>query len=215
MDTKRMVAERQKAYLESELLSDMQPGRGVQEAFTQIPRLVLGRGPLNADLLHAALDLIHARRDCADFALSGLLRILYRFGSSPLLTQAMRVEIEQAVQGFCYWYDQPGVRGMCFHTENHQILFHSCEVLAGQLFPNLTFANAQQTGAWHSAHGAALARQWFDQRARFGWTGPLTVAGQEIELHGYPRFDNPYCQAEPGQRRYTIRHGDDELLLEF
>lgn len=182
MDTKRMVAERQKAYLESELLSDMQPGRGVQEAFTQIPRLVLGRGPLNEDLLHAALDLIHARRDCADFALSGLLRILYRFGDSPLLTQAMRVEIELAVQGFCYWYDQPGVRGMCFHTENHQILFHSCEVLAGQLFPNLTFANAQQTGAWHCAHGAALARQWFDQRARFGFSEWLSNCYFEEDL---------------------------------
>jgi hypothetical protein len=144
MDTEHMYFERQKAYLESELQSEMQPGRGVVEAFTQIPRLVLGRGPLNEDLLRAALDLIHARRDCADFALSGLLRILYRFGDSPLLSAAVRAEIEEAVLGFCYWYDQPGVSGMCFHTENHQILFHSCEVLAGELFSDRTFRNAQR-----------------------------------------------------------------------
>jgi hypothetical protein len=50
---------------------------------------------------------------------------------------------------------------------------------------------------------------------RFGWTGPLTVTGQEVALHGYPRFDNPYCQVELGQRRYPIRCGENELLLEF
>ena len=38
----------------------------------------------------------------------------------------------------------------------------------------------------------------------FGWTGPLIVAGEEIPLHGYRRFDNPYCQAEVGERSYTI-----------
>ena len=134
MDTERLYLQRQKTYLESELPFEPEPGRGVSEPFTQFPRLVLGVGPLNEALLRAPLNMIHERRDCSDFALSGLLRILYRFGNSPLLTAAMRAEIEDAVLGFCYWYDQPGVRGMCFHTENHQILFHACEVLAGQLF---------------------------------------------------------------------------------
>jgi hypothetical protein len=50
---------------------------------------------------------------------------------------------------------------------------------------------------------------------RFGWTGPLSVAGQEVALHAYRRFDNPYCQAELGQRRYEIRRDGELLVLEF
>jgi len=50
---------------------------------------------------------------------------------------------------------------------------------------------------------------------RFGWTGPLTIAGREILLHGYPRFSNPYCETELNERRYVIRQGDDEAVMDF
>lgn len=59
---------------------------------------------------------------------------------------------------------------MCFHTENHQILFHSCELLAGQLFCDAVLPNSGQTGRWHAEHGAKLAHGWLDQRARFGFS---------------------------------------------
>lgn len=203
MKIDRSYAGRQQTYLESELRTEMQPGRGVVEVFTQIPRLALGRGPLNEDLLRASLRLLHERRDCADFALAGLLRILYRFGDSSLLSKAMRAEIENAMLGFCYWYDQPGVRGMCFHTENHQILFHSCELLAGQLFPQAVFRNAQKIGAWHCAHGAALARQWIDQRTRFGFSEWLSNCYFEEDLLAlinlYDFAGDPELRRQAGQ----------------
>jgi hypothetical protein len=31
--------------------------------------------------------------------------------------------------------------GVCYFTENHQALFASCEYIAGQLYPDETFAN--------------------------------------------------------------------------
>ena len=150
--------ERRLVYLEAEIAADRAPRNGRMEVFHQIPRLELGRGPLNERLLRASIDLVNARHDCADFALAGLLRLLYKYRTSPLLAPDMLAEIERAVRGFCYWYDQPGVRGMCFHTENHQILFHSCELLAGQLFRTTALANSGQLGDWHAAHGAELAR---------------------------------------------------------
>jgi hypothetical protein len=52
-------------------------------------------------------------------------------------------------------------------------------------------------------------------QVQFGWTGPLTVAGEEIALRAYPRFDNPYCQTAFGQRRYEIQCGGEQLLLQF
>jgi hypothetical protein len=39
--------------------------------------------------------------------LSGLLRIYYRFGDNPLLSAAMRAEIEEAVLGFVIGMTNP------------------------------------------------------------------------------------------------------------
>lgn len=49
----------------------------------------------------------------------------------------------------------------------------------------------------------------------FGWTEPLRVNGQDVQLHSYPRFDNPYCQADIGDRCYTITRGDEQIVLDF
>ena len=52
-------------------------------------------------------------------------------------------------------------------------------------------------------------------RVTFGWHQPLVVAGTEIELDGYPRFDNPYVQTEFDSRRYEVVSGAYSLLLDF
>ncbi len=49
----------------------------------------------------------------------------------------------------------------------------------------------------------------------FGWTEPLRVGTQEVQLHDYRRFDNPYCQVELGDCRYVITSGEDQLVLDF
>lgn len=204
--------ERQKIYLESEIATDMEPGRGIREVFNQICRLALCRGPLNEDLFRASFDLINSRRDCADFALEGLLRILYLYPDSPILSPDLRAEMEAAALNFCYWYDQPGVRGMCFHTENHQILFHSCEILAGQLFRDRTFSNDQRSSAWHLQHGEALARQWMDHRIRFGFSEWLSNCYFDEDLLG---LINLYDFAENPEIRRKAGMLIDMILLEI
>lgn len=49
----------------------------------------------------------------------------------------------------------------------------------------------------------------------FGWTGPLTVDGEEVALDDYPRMDNPWAQVEPQATRYEITEGDASLVLDF
>jgi len=49
----------------------------------------------------------------------------------------------------------------------------------------------------------------------FGWHAPLIVAGQEMPIADYPRFGNPYLEAEFDQRRYAIAAGDYGLTLDF
>ena len=52
-------------------------------------------------------------------------------------------------------------------------------------------------------------------RMRFGWSEPLTVEGKEIPLHGYMRYDTPYCRAEFGAARYEISCGGADAVLDF
>ena len=178
----RSYHERRLAYLKAESAADRPLGNGRAEVFHQLARLELNHQPLDAAYIRASIDLVNARHDCADFALGGLLRLLYRYPGSTLVSPELRAQIEQAVRDFCYWYDQPGVRGMCFHTENHQILFHSAELLAGQLFGDQVLPNSGHTGAWHAHHGAARAYQWLDQRARFGFAEWLSNCYFEEDL---------------------------------
>jgi hypothetical protein len=204
--------ERRQAYLEAESAADRPIGNGRAEVFQQVARLALGRVPPDEAQLRASIELIDARRDCADFALAGLLRLLYRYRASPLLAPEQRAELERAALGFCYWYDQPGVGNMCFHTENHQILFHGGELLAGQLFRAETFPNSGQSGAWHAAHGAELAHQWIDQRARFGFVEWLSNCYFEEDLLA---LLNLYDFAEDAELRRRAGMLVDLVLLEM
>ncbi|MHC4887286.1 MAG: hypothetical protein ACYTGH_19590, partial [Planctomycetota bacterium] len=46
-----------------------------------------------------------------------------------------------------------------------------------------------------------------------GWEKPFVVTGEEMSVNDYPRFDNPYCQAEFGSREITIRCGEEEYTI--
>jgi hypothetical protein len=73
------------------------------------------------------------------------------------------------VLNFKYWMDEPGSDAMCYWSENHQILFHTCEILAGQLYPERTFSNAGKTGQWHREKGQRMALAWLRKRASGGF----------------------------------------------
>ena len=111
-----------------------------RDAFRLIAVLESAVTPVPPHLLQNALERINQRRDCADFVLVALLRTLLRPQAASRLTQTERAAIAESARSFCYWYDQRdahglGIQGMCFHTENHQILFHTAE-----LRPRGTFA---------------------------------------------------------------------------
>lgn len=50
---------------------------------------------------------------------------------------------------------------------------------------------------------------------RFGWEGPLSVDGVEIQLHDYPRYDNPYVQAQFDLAEIRVAADDHELYLNW
>lgn len=112
--------------------------------------------------------------DTADFGALYLLNILLDFRGHPMLPQALVDRIESTLLGMKMWYDQPTPPGVIdnnyYWSENHQIIFHTIEYLLGQEYPDEIFPNDGRTGREHMAHARALMEDWFDLRARFGFT---------------------------------------------
>jgi hypothetical protein len=95
--------------------------------------------------------------------------VLYRYADNEKVPVDLRQPLEECVVNFKYWHDEPGSDAMCYTTENHSILFHTCEVLAGQLYPERTFTNGNQPGKWHTEKGERLALEWLQNRASTGF----------------------------------------------
>ena len=144
--------------------------RREQNVYSEIAKMALGRwSEVKVDAVMTAIERINRREDCSDFYLVGLLGMLHRYGADPSFPAAIRQPLEECVLGFRYWMDEPGSDAMCFWSENHQILFHACEILAGQLYPEKTFSNAGRDGRWHREKGERMALSWLRKRARGGF----------------------------------------------
>jgi hypothetical protein len=114
-------------------------------------------------------EFIAARKDCADFAIQGLLRLMYWEHDRRRLSPELNALMKDTVLGFKYWVDEPGDTVMYMGSENHRLLFHVAEWLAGQLFPLEEFTNSRQRGLYHATKGRIYITEWLRQRGRFGF----------------------------------------------
>jgi len=138
--------------------------------YSEIAKMAVGRWhDIKTQVLMEAIEGINQRKDCSDFYLVGLLGVMHRHWSNPSFPTELKEPLEECVLNFKYWMDEPGEDAMCTWSENHQILFHACEVLAGQFCPDRTFTNAGQTGQWHREKGERLAISWLRKRGSGGF----------------------------------------------
>lgn len=200
--------ERRQAYLE--FCANQSTGERTG-FFSQIARLELGLDVEEAPI-REAIDYVYSNQDCNDFTLGGLLRILYRFHDSPHINRDLIADIEQAVLWFRYWWDEPGNDRRCYWTENHQIIFHSDELLAGQLFPDTPFTNNGKTGNDHITHALHYIRRWFTFRVRFGFSEWLSNCYFEEDLLA---LVNLYDFAQQDDVRQTAGQLIDMLMFEM
>jgi hypothetical protein len=148
-------------YINDALLSD-----GLD---AQVVRVAKGEPVAEAPIL-AALAKADARKDCADFGLNAIIRMLCIDRSTNSLPIGLRNKMKTTVLNFRYWYDEPGETETITTTENHQILFNTAELLAGRLYPDETFTNSGMTGLQHVAHALRWVNSWLGFRGRFGLT---------------------------------------------
>jgi hypothetical protein len=138
--------------------------------FSEIAKMALNRwSAVRIEALIETIAAINRREGGSEVCLLALLGMIHRYASHSAFPPALREPLEQCVLGFKYWLDEPGQDPMDYSSESHEIIFHACEVLAGQLYPARTFVNAAQTGQWHRDKGEQLAIAWLQERGTSGF----------------------------------------------
>ncbi len=115
-------------------------------------------GEHDEELLLETLDQIEQRYDCSDFLLSGIIRYMNQYEVTPELAD----RIAEVVLNYRYWMHMDGADGMCYWSENHAMLFYSCALLIGEMYPDEFFSRAKMKGRDLARFGEELLLQWFD-----------------------------------------------------
>ena len=140
----------------------------VPHIYRELARLETG-APVDLGALLGTIDFINRRGDCADFAFHALLRIYYKHRDHAAITPEVRDAMKACILGFKYSMEEGGRSMMYMQSENHRILFHSAEYLAGLLFPNDNFTNSNQNGLFHSLKGRWNVERWLKEKGTYGF----------------------------------------------
>jgi hypothetical protein len=171
-------ADRRQAYIQH-CLNNPAP-QNTKSVWHELVRMTGGARP-HEGVFSSALDFIDARKDCSDFVLHGILRLLYQFKtadvSSDLLARA-----QQATLSFKYFPNEPGLDSLCTWTENHYVLYTSAAYLAGQLYPEKVFTNSGETGWQKMERNRPRILRWLDLRFRTGFSEWLSHVYYDEDL---------------------------------
>ncbi len=120
------------------------------------------------ELLYETLDQIERRYDCSDFLVCGLVRYLKNYP----VDEKMSERVKDVLLNWRYWMDQNGSDAMCFWSENHSLMFYTCAMNVGEMYPDEYFVRAGMTGAELYITGKARVECWL----------------KDVEEHGFEEF---------------------------
>lgn len=128
----------------------------------------LSRGKnIDESQIEPLCQFVDERYDCADFRVVVLLKTIY--GYSNLLSEETNNRIRGSLLNFKYWHDEPGDDSLCTWSENHQLIFHTCEYLAGHYYKDAVFTNSGMTGQDHIHKAEPKLQQWLDHKFKYGF----------------------------------------------
>lgn len=135
---------------------------GVDSAYRAAALYALGEDlPLAESIIQDDLEGIALRKDCSDFYFSVILYLYQQHGQQ--MSHQLRQQIKKVALEFRYWIDEPGNDVMWFFSENHALLFHICQLLAGRLFPDEIFTNSGNDSRSMVKKAEALLDSWFEE----------------------------------------------------
>ncbi len=200
-------AERKAAFFQH-VLRNPAPAN-TKPAWYELVRMAAG-GEAHEGVFGAACDFIDERKDCADFVLHGILRLLYQFdprrpfgkASTAQLAGSVYQRARQSVLRFKYFPDEPGIDSLCTWTENHYILYTTAAYLAGQLYPEETFYNSGHTGSQKMALNRSRILRWLELRFHTGFSEWLSHVYYDEDLTAllaiYDFADDPELRQRAG-----------------
>ena len=159
------------------------------------------------ELLWYQVDFINRRCDCSDFYLPYFPYIIRHFSGE--LSEELLSAIKKCLLSFRYWMDEAGSDAMCFWSENHKLMFHTSQLLAGELYPDEIFTNSGMTGKEMVGKAKNLLAVWFDCFFKTGfseWNSPPYLP---IDSLG---FASLYAMAEDSEVRTWARRGLDYIF---
>lgn len=150
--------------------------------FSQLARFQLNQ-PVDEAIIREGIAFVYTGKDCSDFTIGGIVRLLYMNKEKKRLSAQLIADLEKCLLDFKYWWDDPrkDIQYRCYHTENHQGLYHTNELLASQLLGNRTFADGK-TGKQHFEHAFGLLSRWLVYRMRFGFSEWLSNAYYDVDM---------------------------------
>lgn len=101
-------------------------------------------------------------------SLLGLIGMLMRFGEEQGFPADLRQPIAAAIANARY--GEPGT--VAGELESRALLSAVCEILGGQLLPDVTFTASGESGQWHQEEGERRALAWIHARATRGFSAP-------------------------------------------
>ena len=122
------------------------------------------------------LDQIESRFDCSDFLVSGVIRYMKNY---PVDAE-LKARIDEVLLNYRFWMTMEGSDAMCFWSENHSLLFYSCAMLVGAMYPDSYFPRAKMTGRELSAFGRRLVSEWFEDFEEYGFEEFLSTVYMNV-----------------------------------
>jgi hypothetical protein len=157
------------------------------------PRYVPPQGAVAVDDWNPVWDKLDHLRDTRDFDMLYILTALLGYEDDPYLAPEHWDRIRSSLLEFKMWFTDPTPAqpdpaeperdwdDSYYWSENHQILFHTIEYLAGQRFPDACFGirglprtesctgAGEMTGAAHMARARGFIDRWMAERWEAGY----------------------------------------------
>ncbi|MBI3958498.1 MAG: hypothetical protein HY328_06785 [Chloroflexi bacterium] len=154
--------------------------------FAEIAKMAAGWWKdLRLPAIEDAITRVDRREDGSNLLLLGLLGMLGRFGESSHLPKTLLEPLADCIQGYRFALEEPGSDAMDFHASDQRLIFHTCQLLAGERFPQQRFSNSGLTGTQQRDRGREGLLTWLEECALYGfeaWDTPSSFALHLIAL---------------------------------
>ncbi len=136
------------------------------KTFPSIKLLAEGKRCDESEII-ALCDFVNQRYDCSDFKMISIVRSLYLY--QDLISKDTLDYMKRTTLDFKYAMEDPGIDGMCYWSENHQLIFNTIQYLAGHLYQDEIFTNTNKNGLWHKERALKQLNYWFETRFKWGF----------------------------------------------